>query len=106
MAILGAFTFVGGEPVLDYRIHPEGMSRGIDPERYTEANEAVFGNGHIQARLDARTLRRLRGDWQRARHWALGSLSRDAHNPRAVMLLLCALAGRAPTWVTRRLGAL
>lgn len=123
MALRGTFSFVGQEPVIDYRIHPQAMSRSVAPERYLEANDAVFENSDIRARLGSRGLLRLRrkrearnhynaakeavrqANWVQARRWALGSLLRDAHNPRAMLILVCALAGRAPAWMMHRLGA-
>lgn len=122
MALHGSFIHVDGEPVIDYRIHEEAMSRNLQPERYTMANEAVFSHPEIIARLPGKTLARLKAlreasnfynaakealrkkERRAARAWILESLIRNPVNTRAYVLGMCAFTGWMPRSVGRRIG--
>ena len=124
LAAEGEFVFIGGAPVLEYRMRQASIARtvGADISKHWQAIDAVFGNPRITRRLsdvDRRRLRRLRegdayyfvgkeavraSDWPAARRMLWQSLMHGANLPRTLVLLLCAILGTLPAPVRERIG--
>lgn len=124
LAARGAVVFIGGSAVLEYRLHPQSVSRvdAIMPETQTAAIEKVFGNPEIMARIPrnrARSLRRRRvgnawylagvealraHDLPKARRLVRGGLWRDPYRWRPWVIFLATLSGRLPRFIGSRIG--
>ncbi|MGE4545476.1 MAG: glycosyltransferase [Pedobacter sp.] len=124
LAVVGEFIFVGHEPVSDYRIRDGSVARidGSSISSHWPAVEAVFTNPKIIQKFTLRELKRLRRvresdvyyftgveairghHWRQARQCLTKSLHLNRVNPKAIILLVCAIMRRTPRFVARRIG--
>ena len=124
LATEGPFVALGGEAVLEYRLHPSSVSR-LDaqmPETSELAIAKVFANPAVQAAVPAGRLARLRRrregfGWYlaglealrlhqtaRARRLIGGGLIRDPWRWRAWVLFALTFLGGVPDVIGRRIG--
>lgn len=122
LALNGDFAYVGGDPVIRYRMHGDAMTANLTPDRYEPANEAVFNHPEIRRRLPNDRIIQLRrqreaqdyynsakeafrrDDWRAARTWAWESLRRNPRNTRTWAIAVFAWLSWAPNSVSCRLG--
>lgn len=123
LALRGRFAYAGAEVVLEKRRRADNISAvlGASPEAARPAIEAVFGNQEVTSRFSARDLARRRRR-QLAHHLAIAgveclrqgrvadarrhlraALAQDPWRPREWLLTTCALLGRVPARLERRL---
>jgi glycosyltransferase involved in cell wall biosynthesis len=118
--------YLGGEPILEYRLHPASTSRtkGIDAGGYEERRKTIdraFGNPLVTAGFTQKVLARMRRqreagalafmgtaalhrrDWSSARRCFWSCLRQDPARPREIILLASALLRWLPPAVERRL---
>jgi hypothetical protein len=123
LATVGEFLYIGGEPVVEYRLRPGSISRtlGRTPVTALCSVQAVFTNPEIRCRFAACELVRLQRQreaavyatagteclktrsWAQARALFLQSLRRDCLRPRELVLLGVCLLHWLPPIVERRL---
>ena len=123
VAAVGEFAYLGAEPVLAYRHHPDSAVRraGLSVEEAIRSIDAAFSHPAIVLGLPVESLQRcLRraeasayrfvanqhlhaGNWSEARAHLRESLRRDALRPREWILYACALLGHVPGPIARRL---
>jgi len=125
MATFNEFVYVGGAPILEYRLRSDSISRRLCKERgighILRCIEEVFSNPEIAGRFSKGELSRLRkrreGDvyawigtenlkkrnWKEARDYLLRSLRCSPGNPRVVILLGFVMARQLPYALERRL---
>jgi glycosyltransferase involved in cell wall biosynthesis len=107
LAGVGEFRYVGGEPVMDYRIHPASMvhTPGLDITHEFECIDAIYSNPKLAERFDEATLAGYRRrsnatahsfvadrhvkarDWRRAREHLVQALRSDPRRAREILLL-------------------
>jgi glycosyltransferase involved in cell wall biosynthesis len=124
LATKGPFAAIGGEAVLEYRLHPQSVSR-LDaqmPENSELAISKVFENPDVQALVPPDRLARIRRKregfgWylagvetlrlhqtHRARGLIWGSLKRDPMRWRAWVLFGLTCLGGVPDVIGKRIG--
>lgn len=124
LATLGDFQFIGHEPVMEYRIRPDSVSRvaGSSVKEHLPEIDAVFTNPQITRLFTKRELNRLRRkresdaycfvgteairarDWRLARQMFIESLRRWRMNPRVLIRLVCTILRWIPPPLARRIG--
>ena len=124
LAAEGAFSWIGHEPVIEYRVRPDSVVRteGLTFADYLPSLDAVYANETIQARFPERVLRKSKRkrvsfihsliareqlrkrNWTQARWSLLQSVARDPRRPREAILLGFALLRWLPTFVRTRAG--
>ncbi len=122
LAAVGEFTYVGGPPVLQYRLRAQSVARsvGIEPVETLACIDAIYSNEAVAralgARMDACKRRaiasaysfvanqRLRErDWASARRSLWQSLRSYPWQPREWVLLAASRMHRLPRFVERNL---
>ncbi len=122
LAMLGTFHYLGGGPVLAYRLRQGSVVRstGLQPEHALACVAAIFGNPEIEARLASRAprLRRRaeasvhsftanehlrRGNWSEARRLLRAALRGNPAAPREWILWVFAALQWLPKSVKNRL---
>jgi glycosyltransferase involved in cell wall biosynthesis len=107
LAGVGEFRYIGGEPVTDYRIHPESMvhTAGLDIAHEFACIDAIYSNPKLEERFDEATRARYRRrsdatahsfvadrhikarDWRRAREHLARALRSDPWRAREILIL-------------------
>jgi len=123
LAALGSVVWLGPEPVLYYRIHPNSRARvlALDPNSLRLSIDMVFSRESVRARFSEAERRRLRrlsessafaycgqemlkaDQWQQARHSFQAALSRRPLFIRSWILWACACLRFIPAPIRRRL---
>jgi len=121
LAGIGEFSYVGGEPVADYRVHPASSVRtaGLDISHEFRCIDAIYSNPKLEERFDEATLAGYRRrsdaaahsfvadrhikarDWQRAREHLVEALRRDPWRVREILILAFCVSRWMPKWVER-----
>ncbi len=124
LAALGPIAEVGGDAVLEYRLHAGSVARRslFDPSRSKPAVDLMFENPKVRAKFSKRSLANLRkrcdahicymaghealrvGDRQVAKKRLVESLQKNPRKMNSWILLACAIVGWLPGPVARRLG--